>query len=158
MSTPARGYTWPPAAVGNTLALRHGATSPREVQPLAEGFHAAIIEAAPWTSSPAFAGTVQSWAWAEGQALLLRRWLDENGMLDGEDEERSAARLLDRIEGRLAKLRDQLGLNPTAAMKVLSQAADLAAATGDDEGLAALQAEGARILAAQGLTKEGSDA
>lgn len=142
----ARGYSWPPFQPGHELRLEHGARSTRRVTPIAERYAAALAEVAPWTASPAFTGTVRSWAWAEGQAELLRAFLDEHGHFDAEGQERGAVRTYDRVEGRLAKMRDQLGLTPASAMKVLQTAADLAATTGNDDGLRALQAEGARIL------------
>lgn len=162
----ARGYSWPDATPGNLIALKHGAGSPRKVQPLAEQVEQAIIQAAPWTASAAFTGARQSYAWAEGQAQLLRAYIDVHGMLDEEGEERSAVRSLDRVEGRLAKLRDQLGLNPTALSKLLATSAEVARATGDEATVEALAAEGRRILDAQvtaaaelgaGTTKETDD-
>lgn len=154
---PARGYSWRTAWPGNDLALEHGAHSPRRVQPIADELHAQLVAEAPWTASTAFAGTVRSWAWAEGQAVLLRRWIDEHGLLDDEGEERSAARLLDRVEGRLSKLRDQLGLNPQALGRLLATAADVAHATGDTETLASLQAEGRKILDTREVTTDDDD-
>lgn len=143
---PARGYSWPPFERGHTLSLRHGAFSSRQVQPMADAFTAELRATAAWASSPAFRGTVESWAWAESQAHLLRKYLDDQGHLDAEGEELPAVRTLDRVEGRLAKLRDQLGLTPAALAKLLATAAAVATATGDHQSLPALQAEGRRIL------------
>lgn len=158
----ARGYSWPPFERGNTAALKHGAASPTLIQPLADAFVAQLQAVATWATLPPFAGTVESWAWAEGQAHLLRRYLEEHGHLDAEGEERPASRMLDRIEGRLSKLRDQLGLNPAALGKIVKDAAVVATATGDVQTLAALNAEGLRIIEAvrgQAATdQEGTDA
>lgn len=146
---PPRGYTWAPFAPGHELSTTHGARSDRKVQPLAEHYAGTLATTAPWVATPAFAGTVASWAWAEGQAHLLRAYVDEHGHFDAEGEERSAVRTLDRVEGRLAKLRDQLGLNPTALSKLLATAAATAQVTGDYASVAAIQAEGRRLLAAR---------
>jgi hypothetical protein len=146
---PARGYSWAPFEPGHEVTLTHGAWSERKVQPLAEHYAATLTTAAPWVAAPAFAGTVASWAWAEGQAHLLRAYVDEHGHLDADGEERSAVRTLDRIEARLAKLRDQLGLNPTALSKLLATAAATATVTGDYASVAAIQAEGRALLNAR---------
>jgi hypothetical protein len=156
---PSIGRPWPPFAPGNDIgprfdegndaALTHGAWSARKVQPLADQLHASLERIAPWTTSEAFAGTVQSWAWAEGQASILRDYVDQHGHFDSDGVERPAVRTLDRIEVRLDKLRDALGLTPKALTKLLANAAELATATGNHEGLASVEAEGRRILAAR---------
>lgn len=149
---PARGYSWAPFAPGNEVTLRHGAHSPRTIQPLAELFASSLLEVAPWAASPAFAGAVQSWAWAEAQAQVLRAWITEHDLVDvGEDgaTEPAAFRMLDRVEGRLAKLREGLGLTPLSLGKLMAAAATVAAATGDTESLRALHDEGRRILASR---------
>lgn len=145
----ARGYSWAPFEVGNDAALVHGARSPRRIAPLAGPLLEQLPKVAPWTASPAFAGARASWAEAEAQAALLRSYLDEHGLLDDDGEERPAARLLDRVEGRLAKLRDQLGLTPAALGGLLRTAAQVATATGDTGSVEALGREGARILASR---------
>ncbi len=146
---PARGYSWPPFEKGNTAALTAGHNSPRKVQPIADALTDEITSAAPWCASPAFRGAVGSWAWSEAQATLLRAYVEEHGMIDDEGEERPAVRTLDRVEGRLAKLRDQLGLSPAALGKLMQSAASVAATTGDQASVDALRAEGSRILASR---------
>jgi hypothetical protein len=55
---PARGYSWPTATAGNTIAVRHGAYSPRLVRQAAQAIVTTLVEElapeAPWLSSPAF--------------------------------------------------------------------------------------------------------
>ena len=80
MTTPARGYSWPPFESGNTAAQRHGAQSERHLRPLVDELLEALPEAAPWTSGVPFRPTVEAWAWAEAQAILYRRWFDEQGL------------------------------------------------------------------------------
>lgn len=143
-----RGYSWPPFEPGNTKSLKHGAESPRMVEPLAAKFREQASQIAPWASSPAFAGAVASWANAEAQAALLRSYLDEVGMLDETGEERPAARALERVEARLGKLRDQLGLSPQALGKLLASASVVARSTGDEDALVSLQKTGSEILEA----------
>jgi hypothetical protein len=143
---PRRGYSWPPFQPGHTLTLKHGATSPRVLQPVADQLAAGLGEVAPWTSAAAFAGSVASWAHAEAQAYLLRRYLDEHGLVDEEGQPRPASRMLEQVEGRLAGLRGQLGLTPLALGKSL---ATLSQVDGDRgaEGLEALRAAGAELRA-----------
>jgi hypothetical protein len=98
-------------------------------------------------SAGAFAGSVASWAHAEAQAYVLRQYLDEHGLVDGEGQPRPAAGLLERVEGRLAGLRAQLGLTPLALGKLLATLSQVDAGKGE-EGLEALRRAGAELRAA----------
>jgi hypothetical protein len=144
---PARGYSWPSFAEGNFAALRHGARSPRVLQPIADQLAAGLVQVAPWTSAESFQGTVASWSWAEAQAVVLRAWLDEHGLVDDDGQPRNAAAMLERVEGRLAGLRAQLGLTPLALGRLL---ATLSQVDGDkgSQGLEALRRAGAELRAA----------
>jgi hypothetical protein len=144
---PRRGYSWPPLQPGHTLTLKHGATSPRVLQPVADQLAAGLAAVAPWTSAATFAGVTASWSWAEAQAVVLRRYLDEVGQVDAEGQPRPAAGMLERVETRLANLRAQLGLTPLALGKLL---ATLSQVDGDRgaEGLEALRRAGAELRAA----------
>lgn len=112
---------WPPFEPGNQAALRHGASSPRRVAPIAAELADAIVEAAPWCGHAAFLPEVEAFAWATAQARLLRGWLDEHALIDGTTHEARAGVLqeLHRCETRAAKTRQALGLNPVAWAKVL---------------------------------------
>jgi hypothetical protein len=144
---PRRGYSWPPLQPGHTLTLKHGATSPRVLQPIADHLAAGLGEVAPWTSAASFQGTVASRAWAEAQAHVLRLYLDERGLVDEEGQPRPAAGMLERVEARVAGLRGQLGLTPLALGKLL---ATLSQVDGDkgSQGLEALRRAGAELRAA----------
>jgi hypothetical protein len=146
---PARGYAWPPFEAENFAALRHGAHSPRKVRPVAEEIARALLEVAPWTARPAFEAVRASWAWVEAQLVLLRVFVDEQGMLDADGQPRPAVSLSARLESRASSLRAELGLTPQSLAKLLSNLASVAVAGGDGDGLASLKAEGARILAAR---------
>jgi hypothetical protein len=143
----ARGYSWPPFQPGNLAALRHGARSPRILAPIADQLAAGLALFAPWTSAESFQGTVASWSWAEAQAVVLRAWLDEHGLVDDDDQPRPAVGMLERVETRLAALRGQLGLTPLALGKLL---ATLSQVDGDkgSQGLDALRRAGAELRAA----------
>jgi hypothetical protein len=127
--------------------LKHGATSPRVLQPVADRLAEGLGEVAPWTSAAAFAGSVASWAHAEAQAYLLRQYVDERGVLDEDGQPRPAAGMLERVELRLVGLRDRLGLTPLALGRLL---ATLTQVDGDkgSQGLEALRRAGAELRAA----------
>lgn len=144
MGAPARGYRWADFTTGNLVGVRHGADSPRLVSPIAEALAERLPHIAPWTSGDAFAGARQAWAWSEGQAVLLRAYVDEHGPLTPDGEERPAARRLDRVEARAAALRSELGLNPAAMLKLLASAAAIDTGAVHDS-LAALRAAGREL-------------
>jgi hypothetical protein len=144
---PARGYTWPSFAEGNTAALKHGAVSPRVLQPIADRLAERLAQVASWTVPAAFEGAVASWAWAEAQAAVLRGWLDEHGLVDVDGQPRPAVALLDRVEGRLGGLRIQLGLTPSALARLLARLSQVDGERGA-EGLEALRRAGAELRAA----------
>jgi hypothetical protein len=146
---PPRG-SWPPFAEGNTAALRHGATSPRVLQPIADRLAEGLAELAPWTSAASFAGATASWSWAEAQAHVLRVYLDEHGLVDDDGQPRPASRMLEQVEGRLAGLRGQLGLTPLALGKLLATLSQVDSERGQ-EGLEALRAAGAELRQAADL-------
>ncbi len=144
------GERQPPFEPGNTVALSHGARSPRMVEPIARELAAELVTVAPWTSRPAFAADIAAWANSEAQCRLLRAYIDEHGLLDGEGEPRSALGLLDKAESRAARLRQALGLSPMGLGRLLATLT--AAARGTDEArteLDAVRAEGRRLVEAR---------
>jgi hypothetical protein len=154
---PARGgYGRPPFAEGNEVATTHGAYSERRVSPIADEIAAVLPSTAPWATGPTFVGAIRSYSWAEAQLALVREFLDEHGILDHEGKPRPAMQLLDRLEGRAAALRAELGLTPMALAKLLGSLVSTAATAGDDDALEQLRAEGARILAARGIGAGGA--
>lgn len=144
---PPRGYSWPPFTEGNTAALKHGAVSPRVLQPIADRLAEGLAQVAPWTAAAAFAGAVASWSWAEAQASVLRSWLDEHGLVDGASQPRPAVAMLERAETRLGGLRVQLGLTPLGLGRLLATLSQVDSERGA-EGLEALRRAGAELRAA----------
>jgi hypothetical protein len=140
--------TRPPFEGGNLAALRHGADSPRMVAPLALEFEQALPVVAPWAAQPVFAGARAALAWVEAQLVLVQAYLDQHGLLDGNGQPRPAARRLDRLEARASTLRAELGLSPQALARLLGTLASVTAASGDEGGIAALEAEARLIIAA----------
>jgi hypothetical protein len=114
------------------------------LQPIADRLAEELGEVAPWASAAVFAGSVASWAWAEAQAVVLRAYLDEHGQVDDDGQLRPAAGMLERVEGRLAGLRAQLGLTPLALGKLLATLSQVDGEKGQ-EGLEALRRAGAEL-------------
>lgn len=129
----------PPFEPGNTLGTRHGLNSERAVQPLAAAMVATALEQCDYLRDPSFEPALVSWARLEAKAELLHRWLDDNGMVDGETGKiRDAAKILTTYENSANKLRAELGMTPLSRAKLrketASTAVDLAqlmAQTGD---------------------------
>jgi hypothetical protein len=143
-----------PYAPDNFDAVTHGARSPRRVGPRAEALARDLVSVAPWCAQPAFRAAVASWAQAEAQCVLLRGYVDEHGMLGAGGVPLPACALLERVEGRAARLRGELGLSPNAWAKLVARlgSADHDAAA---RGLDQLKAVG-RELARTAALPDGS--
>jgi hypothetical protein len=143
----ARGYAWPPFEPGNEAATKHGADSARRIEPIATRLASELAEQAPWTAGGQYAAAVHAWAWTEAQAVLLRKYLDEHGLIDEAGEPRAASARLDKVETRAVKLREQLGLTPLSMVKLMAGLSSIepGAAQG---GLDALKAAGRQIRTA----------
>lgn len=128
--------------------MRSGAWSERKLAPIAKRLEEEILELAPWCARPAFATAVRAWAWAEAACELYRAWFGQVGLRDAEGQ-LTGLQNWDRCEARAAKLRSRLSLDPNALAKLLSSLALVAASGGDSQGLAAVKAEGAAIVAAR---------
>lgn len=139
-----RGYSWPPFEPGHTLSLRHGAYSPRRVEPLA----AEIVEAFRG-HQPDWVAAVDDWAvwaWArtEARIQLLEEWLAAHGGdLAATGEVRGAAAFLLRCEIRAERQRARLGLDPLSRARL---GADVASAGFDLARAMAMAAERERAL------------
>jgi hypothetical protein len=118
MTTPARAYSWPPFAPGNTVALHHGAYSPRKVDPLAAELVEQAIAVTDYLAEPAYRPALWAWGRAEARVQLLEEWLAEHGQLDDDGKPRPATELLEKLERRAAAERVQLGLTPLARARL----------------------------------------
>lgn len=138
---PARGYSWPPFEKGHELSMKHGAWSPRKVDPLATEMVERVTTDLEWLT-PADMPAVWAWARAEAQVQLVTEYLiaaaeitgDGVGDLDA-DRVKAAYLLLHRAEARATTGRTRLGLDPLSRARL---GRDVAAANVD---LAALMAE-----------------
>lgn len=119
MTAPARGYSWPPFESGNLAAFKHGAYSPRFVDPLAGEIVAEIAQDIDWWRG-CDQLAVRALARVEAQAVLLYTRLHEG------DESVSVQWL--KTEARAESMRARLGLDPQSRFRM---GRDVAAANVD---------------------------
>jgi hypothetical protein len=145
MTEPARGYKWPTADLGNTIAEKHGAFSDRIVAPLAEEIEADVLVRAPWCSRDGFAAGRRRYARAEAVTSLLWADVAEHGLFDDDGNPRPAFTALARWEATAANRGAALGLDPTSYAKL---AATYATVPGGEDELEALNRVGALLVEA----------
>ena len=114
---PANG-TREPFSPGHTAALKHGAASPRMVEPRATELAEAAISAVPFLGDVTFQRSVLGWARAEARCDLLAEYLEREGLLDDKGKPRPAADLAARYERVAADARSKLGLDPTSRARL----------------------------------------
>ncbi|GAA2548140.1 hypothetical protein [Pseudonocardia hydrocarbonoxydans] len=119
-ATGARGYSWPPFEPGNEAALRHGAYSPRRVDPLAAELAAGALDDPDLAhlTAPGYRPAVWAWARAEAQVQLLAEHVERIGLDFGDHAVSAAHTALDRAERRAERSRRALGLDPLARARL----------------------------------------
>lgn len=124
----------PPFQPGNEVAARHGAYSPKRVDPIAE----ALVDArttdpqTAYLQQPAYRPALYGWARAEARVLLLDEWMqrhlaDTDGCLQCKACSSVADQLL-RFETAASNHRSRLGLDPLSRARL---GRDVAAASVD---------------------------
>src|SRR4051812_6985953 len=83
---------------GNTVAVSHGAYSPRVVEPRARQLLDELATVAPAWLELVDTAALTAWARTEARCEVLREWCDEHGLLDAEGKPTGAADLLIRCE------------------------------------------------------------
>lgn len=135
--TPAFPGQRPPFEPGNTVALQHGAFSPRFVDPLAAELVGMVLEdpQVGYLTAPAYRPALWAWARAEAQAQLLVEYLARAGQESGDgvgdldlDRVRTAYLLLHRAESRADRSRARLGLDPLSRARLGKDVAQAKAA------------------------------
>lgn len=146
----------PPFGPGNTVSRKHGGHSPDVVNPLAERIaeHIVLVPGNEYLREPRNAIAVENWAHAHARVLLMRAYVNEQGLEEAlaevteveETEERpspgvlrrysraksvvSTWNALEKAERQESHLAIQLGLTPLSRVKLgkaaQSPAADLA--------------------------------
>lgn len=108
------------AKPGNLLALKHGAYSPRRVDPLASELVERTLadQSVGFLAAPAYRPALWAWARAEARVQLLEEYLGPQVGDLGDERVTAAYRELHRCETRAATLRSQLGLTPLARARL----------------------------------------
>jgi phage terminase small subunit len=114
---PARNYSWPPFQNGNEAALKHGARSPRKVEPRARELADALAELVP-LGSPSDEPMVWMLANQLARCELAWAWLAEHGLLTEQGEPQPVLRSLSTWENSASRLADRLGLTPFGRSQV----------------------------------------
>ena len=117
MTQPARRYSWEPFEAGNQVALKHGAWSPRRVDPRASELVELVSPTVSWWT-PADRPAVWAWARCEARIELLVEYLAELGDLDDAGDVRPASDLLTRLESQAMGHRARLGLDPLSRARL----------------------------------------
>lgn len=134
---------------GNAMNLRHGAYSPRKVDPLA----ALIIEAhacdpdVQYLGQPKYAAALWAWARSEARVQLLDEWV--SAMTLGQQTEStrgqtSPIEVLRRAEASAMTQRARLGLDPLSRARLSK---DVTAAAVGQASLEQMMARGAALAA-----------
>lgn len=139
---PTRGYSWEQAKPGNFLALRHGAYSPRKVDPLAKEIEEALLGSGPqFLTDPSYAPALWALARSEARIQLLSEYLEEHGLLEEDGRPRAAVDAVYKFERLASEQRARLGLDPLSRVRIER---DLAGGARDFN-IAQAMAEGRRI-------------
>jgi hypothetical protein len=134
-----------PFRPGHTLSVKHGARSPRVVGPLAEQIAAELLGdpgCPAYLRDPGWRFTIESWAQARAELILLREWRDrltaeesatEHSYTDETEDRPAMGKLarrghaqrvesvlaaIDRAERRAERLGARLGLDPSSRAKL----------------------------------------
>ena len=108
----------PDFASANVVALKHGAFSPRRVDPIAAEMVEQVTGDIDWLRD---CDRPSLWAWARVEArvqLVSEYLMDRGGDIDEEGTVRPAADLLVRLESQAASLRARLGLDPLSRARL----------------------------------------
>ena len=132
-----RGYSWPPFAKGHVLSLRHGAWSPRRIDPRAQELIDSVAPGVTWWQDCDWPA-VWRWAQTEARIELLTEWLaDKGGDIDDDESVRPASDLLTRLSVQAMNMRSRLGLDPLSRGRlgrdVAASQVDLAKLWADDD-------------------------
>jgi hypothetical protein len=162
-TTGQRRYRWPQFTKDNEMAVRHGATVDRIVDPVAEQFVEGLLERRP--DLVKFPEALHAWGRAEARCLLLESWFVEHGLLDAKGKPTASESLLSSSERLAMQLRERLGLDPKSEAELARGQAEAARSVVDldalrERGRAALKARrdvGVLARAAGSETREGGD-
>lgn len=131
---------------GHLESVKHGAYSERLLGQTISEIEECVVELVPWLGALEFRPSLRAWARAEAMAARLHEHLEEVGPLDSKGKERDALKAWRSTERLAAERRKDLGLDPSARMKLEAAFAT----TERDRALQASLQEGRRLrLAAE---------
>lgn len=113
----------PPFTPGNDLAVKHGAGSPRKVDPIAAGIVIELLadESVSYLRAPRFGAAVQAWATAEAKCGLISNWVETMPIEEAaasKPGQTSPLELLRKWEATAQTHRSRLGLDPMSAARL----------------------------------------
>jgi hypothetical protein len=145
----ARGYSWERFRPGNWIGIKSGVGSGRLVACLGAQLAAALVAERPDLADPVWRFAVSSWARAETLAALLFASIDEV------DASTSTLKEWRAVERRAAEERRNLGLDPSAAARLMRDRADAQTAGFD---LQAAIAKGREVIDARSAVLDADEA
>ncbi|UXM93312.1 hypothetical protein [Paenarthrobacter sp. JL.01a] len=113
----------PPFTPGNEMAVKHGAKSPRKVDPIADALASELLldETVAYLRAPRYAAAVQAWAQAEAKCALISNWVDGmpiEAAAASKQGQTSPLELLRKWETTAQNHRSRLGLDPMSAARL----------------------------------------
>ena len=113
----------PPFAPGNEMAVKHGAKSPRKVDPIADALASELLldESLAYLRAPRYSAAVQAWAVAEAKCALISNWVDGMPIAEAaasKQGQTSPLELLRKWETTAQNHRSRLGLDPMSAARL----------------------------------------
>ncbi|XAS66549.1 hypothetical protein V3C33_13770 [Micrococcaceae bacterium Sec5.7] len=114
----------PPFTEGNELAVKHGAGSPRQRDPIAQALAADLLadDSVAYLRAPRYAAAVKAWAVAEAKCGLISNWCDsmpiEVAASSPKPGTSAPLELLRRWEATAQNHRSRLGLDPLSAARL----------------------------------------
>jgi hypothetical protein len=127
-----------------SISTRHGAGSPRKVDPLAAEIIEALLERRPDLAG--YPEALHAWARSEARCLLLADWFAAHGLLDEKGKATADTSLLSSSERLAAQLRGELGLTPKGEAELAKSQSEAAQSVVDLDGL---RARGREVLRAR---------
>lgn len=114
----------PPFTPGHELSTKHGAWSPRKIDPLAAEIVAGLLadDAVAHLRASRFAAAVQAWAVAEARCQLLAQWCDGMSIQQAATPPKPGTsaplEVLRKWEATALTHRSRLGLDPLSAARL----------------------------------------
>lgn len=112
-----------PFTQGHEITLKHGANSPRRVDPIAAALVTELLqdESLAYLRAPRYAAAVQAWANTEAKCALIAAWVDQMPIEQAASSKpgtQPVLELLRKWEATAQTHRARLGLDPLSAARL----------------------------------------